>query len=209
MTHDNFIRLEELVVSSLIPHDSTYDNDDCSADSYLDYCQQEGNAPKRVDSYNFVHDTNTFTPTDIPHKFDDKYFNYLDKQYDLFDNCSSYIYMQKLTDRDIANHIKEINNNITHVNFDNNYSYERKQMVVHKFEKIFQGIIDADPSSTFPLSQYFLMDWYTGYFTKCTDAQEQIEPIVITADPYIDLFTLHDMIRDRLVSSFTAKGLKF
>ena len=162
-----------------------------------------------MDLYDFVHDNDTFTPTDIPPKFDDKYFNYLDNHYDLFDDCSSYIYMQKITDNDIANHVKEINNNVNRVNFDNNYSYERKQMVVHKFDKIFQGIIDADPSCMFPLSRYFLMDWYTGHFTKCTDAQEQIDSIVITADPYIDLSTLRDMIGDRLVSSLTAKGLKF
>ena len=53
------------------------------------------------------------------------------------------------------------------------------------------------------------MDWYTGYFTKCTDTQEQIDSIIITADPYIDLSTLRDMIGDCLVSSLTAKGLKY
>merc|ERR1711983_460950 len=98
-----------------------------------------------------------------------------------------FIYMQKLTDKDIANHIKEINKDDTRVDFDNNYSYARKQMVVHKFDKIFQGILDADPSCMFPLSCYFLMDWYTGYFTKCTDTQEQIDSIEMTPDPYIDL----------------------
>ena len=53
------------------------------------------------------------------------------------------------------------------------------------------------------------MDWYTGWFGNCTDSQEQIDSIVITADPYIDLFTLRDMIGDCLVSSLTAKGLRF
>ena len=53
------------------------------------------------------------------------------------------------------------------------------------------------------------MDWYTGWFCNCTDAQEQIDSIVMTADPYIDLSTLRDMIGDRLVSSLTAKGLRF
>ena len=53
--------------------------------------------------------------------------------------------MRKLTDKDITNHIKEITNDVTHVNFDNIYSYERKQMVVHKFDKIFQGILNVDP----------------------------------------------------------------
>ena len=53
------------------------------------------------------------------------------------------------------------------------------------------------------------MDWYTGWFGNCTDSQEQIDSIVITADPYIDLFTLCDMIGDRLASSLTAKGLQF
>ena len=66
--------------------------------------------------------------------------------------------MQKLTDKDNANHIKEINNDVTCVNFDNKYSYARKQMVVNNFDKIFQGILDADPSCTFPLSCYFLVD---------------------------------------------------
>ena len=142
-------------------------------------------------------------------EYDAKYFDYLDKHYSLFDNCSSFIYMQKLTNKDIANHIKEINNDVTRVNFDANYSYQCKQMVVNKFDKIFQGIIDADPSCTFPLSRYFLMDWYTGWFGNCTDSQEQIDSIVITADPYINLFTLRDMIGDCLVSSLTAKGLRF
>ena len=162
-----------------------------------------------MDSYNFVHDTDTFTPTDIPQDFDDEYYSYLDKNYNKFDDGFSLTHMRKLTDKDIANHIKEINNDVTRVNFDNNYSYERKQMVVNQFDKIFQSIIDADPSCTFPLSRYFLMDWYTGWFGKCTDAQEQIDSIDITANPYIDLSTLRDMIGDRLVSSLTAKGLRF
>ena len=59
---------------SLIPHDSTYNDDveysdnDCSIDSYLDYWQQDNDAPgfKQVDSYNFIHNTDTFTPMDIP-----------------------------------------------------------------------------------------------------------------------------------------------
>ena len=80
--------------------------------------------------------------------------------------------MKRLIDKDVANHVKEINNDVTCVNFDNNnnnYLYALKQMVVNKFDKIFQGKIDADPSCTFPLSRYFFMDWHTGYFTKCTD----------------------------------------
>ena len=76
MTHDNVMQLQEMAVSSLITNDSTYDDDvkysddDCSTDSYLNYCQQESNTPKRVDSYDFVHDTDTFTPTEIPQDFD-------------------------------------------------------------------------------------------------------------------------------------------
>ena len=115
-----------MAVSSLIPHDSTYDDDDCSTNSNLDYFQQEGNTSKRVDSYDFVHDTDTFTPTDIPQDFDDEYYSYLNKHYNKFDDGFSLIHMQKLTDKDIANHIKEINNDVTRVNFDNNYSYQRK-----------------------------------------------------------------------------------
>ena len=82
-------------------------------------------------------------------------------------------------------------------------------MVLNQFDKIFQGIIDADPSCTFPLSRYLLMDWYTDWFGNCTDSQEQIDSIVITADPYIDLTTRRDKIGDCLVSSLTAKGLQF
>ena len=151
----------------MIPHDSTYDDDSINSD--LDYINQEGNIDKRVDSYNFVHDTEPYTPLDIPPGHDDKYFDYLDKHYSQFDD-DGLIYMQKLTDNDVANYIKEIDNDVTRVNFDANYSYQRKQMVVNKFDTIFQGIIDADPSCTFPLSRYFLMDWYTGWFCNCTDA---------------------------------------
>ena len=115
--------------------------------------------------------------------------------------------MQKLTNKDIANHVKKINNNVTPVNFDHNYSYQCKQMIIHKFDKIFQGIINADPSCTFILSQYFLMDWYTGYFTKFADPQEQIDLIEMTPSPYIDLSIFREMLGDCLVSSLTTKEL--
>ena len=117
--------------------------------------------------------------------------------------------MQKLTDKDIANHIKEINNNVTHVNFDNNYSYARKKMVVHNFDKIFQGILDADPSCTFLLSRYFHMDLYKDYAPMCLYTKEHIASFVMTADPYIDLLTLREMLRYRLVYSITVKELKY
>ena len=58
------MQFEELAISSFVPHDSNYDDDDDSTDSDddstdsdLDYSQQEGNAYKRVDLYDFVHDT--------------------------------------------------------------------------------------------------------------------------------------------------------
>ena len=88
-----------MAVSSFISYDSTYDDyvkysdDDRSTDSYLNYYQQEGDALKHVDSYNFVHDTDTFASRDIPQDFDDKYNSYLDK----FDDGFSFIHMQKLT----------------------------------------------------------------------------------------------------------------
>ena len=58
-----------------------YSDDDCSIDSYLDYCQQDNNALgyQQVDSYNFIHNTNTFTPMAIPQDFDDEHYSYLDK----------------------------------------------------------------------------------------------------------------------------------
>ena len=90
-----------------------------------------------MDSYDFVHDTNTFTPTDIPQDFDDEYYSYLDKNYIEIKYFSSIILMRKLTDKDIANHIKEINNDVTCVKFDKNYSYQRILMVLSQFDKIF------------------------------------------------------------------------
>ena len=179
MTHRNLMRFEELAFSSFTPH--TLDDKD-STNSDLDYFQEEGNDYKRVDLYEFVHDINPYTPMDIPQE-SDEYYSYLDKHYFVFDDGYSITDMQKLTDKDIVNHIKEINNNVTRVNFDANYSYQRKQIVVNQFDTIFQGIIDADPLCTFSLSQYFLMDWYTGWFRNCTDSQEQIDSIVITAEP--------------------------
>ena len=133
-----------MAISSFITHgpnhndDVKYSDEECSTDSFLDYCQQEGNVPKCVDLYNFVHDTDIFSPTNIPQKFDDAYHTYLDEYYDEFEDGFSLIHMQKLTEKDIANHIKEINNDVTRVNFDNNYSYARKQMIVHNFDKKIQ-----------------------------------------------------------------------
>lgn len=66
--------------------DVKYSDDNWSTDSYLNYFQQEENTDKHVDSYNFLHDTDTFTPMDVPQIFDDEYYNYLDKNYNKFDN---------------------------------------------------------------------------------------------------------------------------
>ena len=129
------MQFEELAFFSFTPRDPTQDDNSTNID--LNYIHQEGNIFKRVDSYDFIHDTNSYTPMDIPQEFDDKYYSYLDEHYSLFDNCSGLIYMQKITNKDIANHTKEINNNVTRVNFDVNYSYQRKKKVVNKFDKIF------------------------------------------------------------------------
>ena len=60
--------------------------------------------------------------------------------------------MQNLTDKDITNHIKEIANDVTHVNFCALYPYDQHSlMALKQFDKIFKGIIDADRSCTFPL----------------------------------------------------------
>ena len=77
MISNNIAQLEEIVLSTYIYHDANYSDDDkypdddCSVDSYLDYAQQDNNATgyNQVDSYNFLHDTNTSTPTDILHDF--------------------------------------------------------------------------------------------------------------------------------------------
>ena len=53
------------------------------------------------------------------------------------------------------------------------------------------------------------MDWYKDYFPKCPYTQEQINSIELPARPNIDLSTLHDMIGDCLVSSFTSKRLNY
>ena len=134
------MRAEKSAISSFNPHDfdddSTDSDDDDSTDSDFDYFQQASDATTRIDSYNFVHDTDPYTPMDIPQEFDDEYYNYLEEHYSVFDDGFSITHMRKLTDKDIANHIKEINNDVTRVNFDANYSYQRKQMVVNKFDKI-------------------------------------------------------------------------
>ena len=57
------------------------------------FCQLEGNVPELADSYNFVHDTNNFTPTDIPQEFDDEYYSYLDEHYYVFDDDYSITHM--------------------------------------------------------------------------------------------------------------------
>ena len=54
-TCEQFLHFEKLAVSMMIPHDSTYDDDSINSD--LNYINQEGNIDKRVDSNNFVHDT--------------------------------------------------------------------------------------------------------------------------------------------------------
>ena len=117
-----YVPLERLVKSRAMSN-QTPDERVLSSDGLASY--------KRVDLYAFVHDTDTFTPMDIPQESDDEYYSYLDEHYSEFDDGYSIPHMQKLTDKDIANHIKEINNDVTRrVNFDNNYSYARKQMVV-------------------------------------------------------------------------------
>ena len=58
---------------------------------------------------------------DIPQDFDDEYYSYIDNNYIEIDNGFRLTHMRKLTDKDIANHIKEINNNVTRVNFDKIY----------------------------------------------------------------------------------------
>ena len=177
-----------------------YSDDNCSTDSYLNYCQQEGNTHKRVNSYNFLHNTDTFTSTDIPNKIDDTYFSYLDKNYNKFDNGFSLTHMQKLTNKDIANHIKEIDNDVTHVNFDKIYSYQHTQMVAHQFEKIFQRKLNADPSSTLPLSCYIDLDLYIDHYCPNSDAFcNYVESVTITSDPHVDMLTLRKTIGDHIV----------
>ena len=143
MTLQNLLHSLEMAFISCTHHGKDHSDNDCSNNSFLDHCQQEGNAPKCVDSYNFIHDTDTFTPTDIPQDFDEKYYSYFDKNYSEFGIC---IFIRKLTNKNIANHIKEINNDVTCVNFDVIYSYERRYMMVNQFERIFQGIINTHPS---------------------------------------------------------------
>ena len=98
-------------------------------------------------SYNFLNNTNTSLTTDF-FKYDD-YSSEIHDTYIEFDYGFSLTHMRILPDNDIANHIKEINNDVTHVNFDKIYFYEHRQIVVNQFDKIFQGIIDKDPFVTF------------------------------------------------------------
>lgn len=110
---------------------------------------------------------------------------------------------------DLANHIKEITNNVSCVNFDKIYSYKYQQMVVYSFGKIFQDIINADPSSTFALSCYINLDYYEEYYHNFPVALKHIKFTEITANPFIDLLVLCEITRDRLVTSFTAKGSSY
>lgn len=71
--------------------------------------------------------------------------------------------MQNLNDKDIANHIKEIANDVTYLNFYKTYSYEHSLMVLSQFDRIFQGMMDADPSCTYPLSQYSKFDKFNNF----------------------------------------------
>ena len=59
------MQVEKSAFSSFLPHDFYDDDDDDSTDSKFDYFQQEGDATKRIDSYDFVHDTDPYTPMDI------------------------------------------------------------------------------------------------------------------------------------------------
>lgn len=207
MTLQNLLQSLEMALTSFTHHDEDYADYDWSNNSFLDYCQQEDNFYEQVDSSNFLHDTDTFTPIDIPQDFDDEYYSYIDNNYIEFDDGFSLTHMRKLTDKDITNHIKKINNDVTHVNFDKIYSYQRRQMVVHQFKKIFQGILDVDPSCT--LSRYIELDSYIDRYCPNSLDHKDIESITMTADPYIDIWTLQLMLRDRLVFSLTAKGLKY
>ena len=128
---------------------------------------QETDGYNWIVSYSFLHDTDTFTPTDNSHDFSDKYYNYIDNNYIEFDVGFSLTHMRKLTDKDIAIHIKEIDSNVIDVNFNKIYSYEHRQMVTYQFEHFPQGIMDADPSCMFQLSCYIHMGLYKDYVFKC------------------------------------------
>ena len=144
---------------------------------------------------------------DILRDCDDEYYSYIDKNYVEINYFSNITLMRKLTDKDIANHIKEINNDVTCVTFEKNYTYQHLSMVHPRFDKIFQVMLNADPSCTFPLYHYCDFDRYQEFSSCEEDFMWAIEQIKMTADPYIDLSTLHDMIGDCLVSSLTTKGL--
>ena len=89
MTHKNLMRFQELAFSSFTRH--TLDDKD-STNSDLDYFQEEDNDYKLVDLYDFVHDTDPYTPMDIPQE-SDEYYSYLDKHYSVFDNDYSITHM--------------------------------------------------------------------------------------------------------------------
>lgn len=57
----------------------------------------------------------------------------------------------------------------------------------------------------FPLSHYFDLDNYKEFCETLKD----IDSIVTTADPFVDLLELHELIRDQLVLSSTTKGLNY
>ena len=67
--------------------------------------------------------------------------------------------MKHLADNNIVKHIRESSNNVTRVDLESIFSY-KQQMVIHYFDKIIQGLLDVDPSCTFPLYHYFNFDIY-------------------------------------------------
>lgn len=168
MIPGNIAQLQEISLSSYIYHNINYSNDNCSIDSDLDFVQDNGpTGYNQLDSYNFLHNTDTSPLTDIPHDFNYKYYSYTSNSYIEIDNGFNSILMTKLTDNDIDNHIREITKDVTCMNFDRIYSYARQQMVVYHFDKIFQGIIDVESSCTFPLSLYFHMELCKDYILMC------------------------------------------
>ena len=90
-------------------HDDGYSD---SSDSDLDYFNNNVSGFKGVDFYNFLNNFVTET-TKEDLNYDFNYANYCK-----FDNDYSITLMKQLNDNDIANHIKEITNDVTHVNFE-------------------------------------------------------------------------------------------
>ena len=81
--------------------------------------------------------------------------------------------------------------------------------MVHSFDQIFLWIFNADPFCMFPLSCYIYLDNYKDNCDNSPEALKDIDSIVMTTDPFVDILEIHKLNEDQFVLSLTANGLTY